>query len=254
MQCLGRNRDISRCKNSAKFLFCKKHKYQIIVFLLITLPGILLTYYGIYHLFKSNDEEFLPAREAVVSTIFQCYESLNRAAQYSIAPIGKTDRQKFLASKWSLDPIENDLKKAETVIVRNNVALKPKTLSLVSSFMDAARILQKKLTFFAQLHNPEMYYWDFISRGPFEELQRIENTINELKHQFPQITFPDNLKTYEELEEIWKEVEKTNDRILFNAGKYKWKNNRLPMVFDTDDLVKMGGKDGSLVKVYDLNE
>ena len=69
--------------------------------------------------------------------------------------------------------------------------------------------LQKKLTFFAQLHNPEMHYWDFVSRGPFEELLRIDNVINELKGQYPQITIPDDMKSYKELENLWKKTEKT---------------------------------------------
>ena len=86
MQCLGRNKDFSRCKYSTKFLSCKKHKYQIIFFLLITLPGIFLTYYGIYHLFQANEEEFLPARESVVALIFESYKSLNHAAEFIIAP------------------------------------------------------------------------------------------------------------------------------------------------------------------------
>lgn len=203
---------------------------------------------------QRKNQEYLPAQETVVTAIFQCYESLIRAAEYTIAPIGKTSRQKFLASKWSLDPVEYDLKKAERIVVRNNVALEPKILSLVSSFTDDARLIQKQLTFFAQLHNPEMSYWDFVSRGPFEELLRIENVVKELKQQFPQINFSDNLKSYEELENLWKEVEKTNDRICFKVGQYKWKNNRLVMVFDTDDLVKINGPLGSQVKVYDLNE
>lgn len=226
---------------------------------LASLIALILWIYD-YQSEKWRNQDFSPAREAVVTAIFQSYKSLNNAAEYVIAPsrISTTVRispqQESQISKWSLEPVEHDLGKVENIVVRNSVALKPKTLSLVSSYTDDARLLQKKLTFYAQLHNPEMYYWDFVSRGPFEELLKVENIINDLKLQFPQIAFPDNLKTYEELEEIWKEVEKTNDRIVFNVGKYKWKNDRLPMVFDTDDLVKMGGKDGSLVKVYDLNE
>ncbi len=216
--------------------------------------GIFL--WGVQFQFEQNRNlGYLPAQETVVTAVFEWYESINRAAEYSISPVGKTDRQKFLASTWSLDPVANGLIKVERIIIRNNVSLEPRILSLISSFTDDARLLQKQLKFFAQLHNPNMIFWDFVSRGPFDELSSMDMVIKELKEQFPQVKFPTNLKSYSELESIWKEIEKTNHRISFNVGSYRRTNkNRQTMVFDTDDLVKIADPSVKGIHVYDLSE
>ena len=207
---------------------------------------------------QKKNKNYLPAREAVVTSVFQCYSSLIYATEYAVAPAGKTASQKFLASKWSLDPVEYDIKKLETIVIRNNVALDPQSISLVSAFLDDARSLQKHLTFFAQMNNPEMSSWDFVSRGPFSKLKKLEDVIRKLKIQYPNIKLADNLKSVKELEHIWKNVERTNDRICLKVGEYKWKKDRRPMVFDRNDLVKLGGPTNSDYRietyVYDLNE
>lgn len=207
-----------------------------------------------------RNQEYLPSREAVVSAIFQSYQSLNRAAELVIAPDGISDsvpispRQKALICKWSLDPVEYDLKKVEKTVIRNNVALDPQTMGLVSAFIDDARSLQKRLTFFAQLHNPEFSNWDFVSTGPFAKFSRLENIFNELKIRYPQIDIENNLKSAKELERIWKETEKNNDRLCLRVGQYKWNPDRLPMVFDRNDLVQLDLPISAKTYVYDLNE
>lgn len=44
MQCFGMVGGFRRCKNNARFLACSRHKLQIIIFILITIPGIIATY------------------------------------------------------------------------------------------------------------------------------------------------------------------------------------------------------------------
>ncbi len=46
MQCLGRTKSLERCKSRARFLVCHRHTLQLVVLLLITIPG--LSVYKIY--------------------------------------------------------------------------------------------------------------------------------------------------------------------------------------------------------------
>lgn len=91
MQCFGRNRDRTRCKNQTKFLFCKKHKHQLLIFLIITLPTIFLTYYGLYSLFFQDKETFIV--RSSTSMVFKfpgplVYVYFNGRDALNIAPIG----------------------------------------------------------------------------------------------------------------------------------------------------------------------
>lgn len=213
-----------------------------------------------YQLNKFYDEKNLPARETLVSAIFESYKYLNYASEYVISPKNfspnKTisNRQKFLLSKWHLEYVDFNLKKVEKIAIRNNVALDPKLISLVSLYLDNAKVLQKKLTFFSQLYDPEMKKWDFVSSGPFKIFYLIENIINQLKKNYPQIPIEKNLKSAEELDKIWKEADKNNERIYLDVSKYVGRKNRVPMVFDRNDLVKLNLKLGGITYVYDLNE
>ena len=51
MQCLGRTKNLGRCKNRAKFLVCHRHTLQLVVLLLITIPGLSVTYNSVYKIY-----------------------------------------------------------------------------------------------------------------------------------------------------------------------------------------------------------
>jgi hypothetical protein len=48
MKCLGRKKDLKRCNKSTRFLVCKEHIFQLLIFLLITIPTLSLTYSQLY--------------------------------------------------------------------------------------------------------------------------------------------------------------------------------------------------------------
>lgn len=206
------------------------------------------------------EQKYLPVRETVVSAVFESYKSINHASEIIISPqrisssVEISPKQKSLICKWSIDPVKYDLNKAENLIIRNNSALDPETMSSVSSFIDEAKILQKQLTFFAELHNPYSKECDFVSTGPFSRFSTLEKIINDLTLMYPQITFGKNLKSSAELEEIWSEEDKKNNRLCFDVKRYKWNPDRLPLVFDTSDLIQLDLPLSAHAYVYDLNE
>lgn len=70
MQCLGRTKTFSRCKNKTNFLVCHPHRWQPIIFLLITIPTILSSYFDIYQsIFKENIDSFRPNKVISENTI-----------------------------------------------------------------------------------------------------------------------------------------------------------------------------------------
>jgi heat shock protein HspQ len=48
MRCLGRTNSFIRCKNLTRFLVCKKHRYQLFILIIITIPSIILTFSTLY--------------------------------------------------------------------------------------------------------------------------------------------------------------------------------------------------------------
>lgn len=72
MQCIGRNRNLNRCRNNTPFLFCKTHNKQWIFLLFITIPTLLTLYYSVYKDF------ILPCfheKETVLSKEFEVQQS-----------------------------------------------------------------------------------------------------------------------------------------------------------------------------------
>lgn len=63
MRCWGRNRNYSRCKNECKFIFCRVHKYQRVVFfvsVLTTLGLVAGLYRDIVEPFMKNGDSENP--------------------------------------------------------------------------------------------------------------------------------------------------------------------------------------------------
>lgn len=57
MRCFGRNRDFARCRNTAHFLFCYKHRIQFLLLLLIMLPAAFADYTNILNFFHKKESE-----------------------------------------------------------------------------------------------------------------------------------------------------------------------------------------------------
>lgn len=57
MRCIGRNRDFARCRNNTKYFICKKHIVQLIIFLFITIPTAIASYFVICTPFTCSNPE-----------------------------------------------------------------------------------------------------------------------------------------------------------------------------------------------------
>lgn len=211
-----------------------------------------------------HDQEFAPARKAVAASIARCYTALFYAAEYVVAPERGSGQQvtsldeKYARTKWFLTPVEQGLADLQTVVVRNNVALDSSLVTFVSAFSDDARSLHRQLTFFAELHDPQMAGCDIVSEGPFATLTRLAALFHKLRDHYPDIRVAENLKSPEELEALWTDVAKKEDRLLLRPETYEWKRTRRPLVFDSSNLVRLAvPTDPSLkgvAQVFDLRQ
>ncbi|MCK8479031.1 hypothetical protein [Psychroserpens algicola] len=122
MRCLGRTAQLSRCKNNCRFLTCKRHKTQLIVFLIISLPSILLSYYEIYkHVRAEEVSEIIKVNELLIeqkkqdSILQNTLSEIQLPNSYSIKKIDSSSYSQY-QSVISAYEYENETKLREAIL------------------------------------------------------------------------------------------------------------------------------------------
>lgn len=123
MRCWARNRDFTRCKNKTSLIVCKKHIFQLIIFLCITIPGIIVSYSSLYEL------------------IFHKPDHLNSYTQKEIF---------YRDSLRNLIPAYDSIKEKEPII---NSIIKDSKLKLVDLKFNEPEGNQKKIVIDIKLRN-----------------------------------------------------------------------------------------------------
>jgi hypothetical protein len=88
MRCIGRTKNLSRCKKETPFLFCNLHTSQWVGLLFISIPTILVLYISLFHdilipLFENNKSQEIVNKEAnVVLSLYSQLENGNYISSF----------------------------------------------------------------------------------------------------------------------------------------------------------------------------
>lgn len=210
---------------------------------IISIPALIITIYS-YESEKSAYIESKPARVAIVQEINTTCSYLFAASKSVINPIRKNASQsvKYQDAKLYLGYYEYHLNKLDELTIKNNGAMDSRLMSLVSQFVENARVIQKMLTYFAEFQNPLLIEYDFVSEGPFLRMRKIESIVQSLRVDYPDVlSKDDSTKKYQtdRIEGLWTIIDKSEDRLCLNPEKYVWKADRIPRVFNTKNMQRL---------------
>ena len=215
-----------------------------------------------YLLNKKEKQKWSPARNIIVRYVAKTYGSIFHAAHqimsfdYEARHYQEPDKLK--GKSVYLEFALKDFQKMQRTIEINNAALDSTLMPIVAEFNDIAEATINKLKYYLQLHNEEHSTKDFVSIPPFDDLERMEFLIDNLKNKYQEIiadskVIPEYTKSFQELKIIWQEAEKTLQRLYFNPGEYKCNKDRIPLVYDFENLKKISSANithGAQVTVF----
>ncbi len=214
---------------------------------------------------QKDETKWAPAREIVVRNIAKTYSTSFHAATQLMdfnytkpnLQLGDKVKGKSIYLKIALQ----DFQRLQKNVQLNNAALNSNLMPIVSTFLESSENLLKKLKYYILIHNNDFSDRDFVSEPPFFQLETIENLVNKLKENYDDIfndrhVVFDYLKTSSEIIEIWEKATKHTNRIFFQPSTYRYRNDRIPFLYDRKNLKALSGKslpDGAQTQVFSLN-
>jgi hypothetical protein len=213
---------------------------------------------------KADEIKWAPAREVVVRSLAKTYSTsfhaANQLMDFNYRDFNLQNTDKVQGKSVYLEAAMKACQKLQKDVQLNNSALGPDLMPVVSTFIEAADSLLKKLKYYLLIHNNEYMDRDFVSEPPFSELGTMENIAIKLKEKYEGI-FNDRhivytyLKTFSEIRKIWEEAAVNSGRLFFHPPTYKYRKNKVPFLYDIKNLKALSvdeARNGVKVQVFSI--
>ena len=224
---------------------------------------LLIVYFIVnYLLDKKEEQKWSPARRIIVKYVAKSYESIFHASEHILnfdyKNLPNRSGDDFQGRSVYLEYAVKDYQKMQRSVEISNAAMNSTLMPVVSEFNDLGEIVINKLNYYMQMHHKDHATKDFVAIPPLPELCRIEELMDSLKKEYSKIfeeiiSLQARIKTFSEIERIWKDTAKETKRLFFEPNTYKCDGTRTPLIYDHENLRKISSKnikDGAHVSVF----
>lgn len=207
---------------------------------------------------RRETKRWEPVRKIVAKQLAETYSSAlhtsNQIAKIIYSPI---DYPPFEFARIYLMKYRNSLNRLQNLVDLNAAALGSEFMPSAVVFLENAEMLFKKMSFLAEIHNPERKDMDIVGLSPLQEVKAIEDAAVPFKSKYSSLFLEQETLTAQnppviDIKAAWDRAAENCNRLCLDPGVYEFKRGIIPYVYDIPSLRMFRAKpldDGAQVQV-----